>query len=102
MSQSQWDVDKHDDVADHDGGDITVALAVDLIFNAPLCIEWDGQVGVVIVLHKVDKPVEVWVMVVTPESTVCDHKRVAVLDQNIHFYNLFIKYSAIRYIKQII
>lgn len=59
MSQSQRDVDEHDDVADHDGGDITVALAVDLILDAALRAERDDQVGVAIVLHKVDKPVEV-------------------------------------------
>lgn len=62
VAQSQRDVDKHDDVADQDSGDITAALTVDLVLNAALRAEWDGQVGVFIVLYKVDKPVEVQII----------------------------------------
>lgn len=56
MPQSQRDVDEHDDVADQDGVDVAVALAVDLVLHAPLCAEGDGQVGVGEVLHEADEP----------------------------------------------
>lgn len=56
VAQSQGDVDEHDGVADHDGPDVTVALSVDLVFNAPLCTEGYGQIGIVEVLHKLDEP----------------------------------------------
>lgn len=55
VTQSQRDVQEHDGVADDNGADVTVALSVKLVFNAPLCTEGYGQVGVLVVLHKFDE-----------------------------------------------
>lgn len=55
VSQGQRDVDKHDDVADDHRADVAVALPVDLILDAPLRAEGDGQVGVFVVLHETDE-----------------------------------------------
>lgn len=56
MSQSQGDVDEHGGVADQYGGDVTVALPVDLILNAALRVEGDGEVRVAVVFQKADEP----------------------------------------------
>lgn len=56
VTQGQGDVDEHNTIAEDHSADVAVALSVDLIFNAPLCAESDGQVGVAEVLHKFDEP----------------------------------------------
>lgn len=56
VAQGQGDVHKHNDVANHDGADVAVALSVYFVFNTPLGTEGDGQVGVCVVLHESDKP----------------------------------------------
>lgn len=55
VTQGQRDVDEHDGIADYYGADITVALPVNLILNAPLSTERYGQVGVLEVLHELDE-----------------------------------------------
>lgn len=56
VTQGQGDVDEHNAIAEDHSADVAVALSVDLIFNAPLCTESNGQVGVAEVLHKFDEP----------------------------------------------
>lgn len=56
VAQGQGDVHKHNDIANNNGTDVTVALSVYFIFNTPLGIKSDSQVGVRVVLHKSDKP----------------------------------------------
>ena len=55
VPQGQGDVDEHDDVADHNGGHVVLALAVDLILDAALGAEGHRQVGVVVALHEADE-----------------------------------------------
>lgn len=55
MTQGKGDVNEHDGVADYDGADVTVAFSCYFVFNAPLCTECYGQVGVAEVLHEFDK-----------------------------------------------
>lgn len=57
MAQGQGDVDEHNGVADGDGADVTVALSVYFILNAPLCAKGYGQVGVFELLHEIDESV---------------------------------------------
>lgn len=56
VAQGQRDVQEHDGVADDDGADVAVALAVDLVLDAPLAAEGHRQVGVVVALHEPDEP----------------------------------------------
>lgn len=56
MSQSQGDVDEHGGVADQYGGDVAVALPIDLVLDAALRVEGDDEVGVAVVLQKADEP----------------------------------------------
>lgn len=56
VSQGQRNVDKHSDVADDHREDVVAALPIDLVLNAPLCAEGDGQVGVGVFLHELDEP----------------------------------------------
>lgn len=56
VAQGQGDVHKHNDIANNNGADVTVALSVYFIFNTTLATKGDSQVGVCVVLHKSDKP----------------------------------------------
>lgn len=55
MPQSQGDVDEHDGVADEYGGDVAVALAVDLVLDAALRVEGHDELRVAVVFQKCDK-----------------------------------------------
>lgn len=69
VTQGQGDVHKHNDIANHNGADVTVALSVYFIFNAPLGAKGYGQVGVCVVLHKPDKS-EMGTHIETPSAHV--------------------------------
>lgn len=55
MSESQGDVDEHGGVADQYGGDIAVALPIDLVLDATLRVEGDDEVRVAVVFQKADE-----------------------------------------------
>ena len=50
LSKSDCDVYKHDHIADKDGNDVSVALAIQLILNGTLCCKTDDEISVGAVL----------------------------------------------------
>lgn len=49
VPQRQGDVDEHGGVADQDGGDVAVALSIDLVLDAALRVEGDREVWVAVI-----------------------------------------------------
>lgn len=56
VPQRQGNVQEHDGIADHHGDEVTVALTVQFIFDTSLSGEGNGEIGVLVVFQKVNKP----------------------------------------------
>lgn len=58
VSQGKRDVQKHDGVADGNSEHITPTFPIQFIFKASLGNERNGQIGILVVFHKINKPKE--------------------------------------------
>lgn len=56
VPQGQGNVQKHDGIARHHGDDVTVALTVQFIFDTSLSNEGNGEIWILVVFHKINKP----------------------------------------------
>lgn len=58
MPQGEGNVQKHHGVADDDGEYVAVTFPIEFIFNASLSSERNGQIWILVVFHKINKPKE--------------------------------------------
>lgn len=56
MTQSYRYIQEHDSIADYNSVDITLAFTIKFIFNAPFSSERNGQVWMLVIFHKINKP----------------------------------------------